>query len=116
MEKGWNPEREVRRWSAPIQRRACMRGSIYCWSIWLCGSDLVFEKKNVVILLCRWCLRLSIDFVHGLSCRSILQALVVVASQQLVQMVTVFFSGYMGVDLVLGLIVIGMLGSFSVFV
>lgn len=73
-------------------------------------------KKNVVILLCRWCLRLSIDFVHGLSCRSILQALVVVASQQLVQMVTVFFSGYMGVDLVLGLIVIGMLGSFSVFV
>ena len=40
-----------------------------CWSLWLCRNDLFFLKDNI-ILPCRWYIRLSIDFAHGLSNRS----------------------------------------------
>ena len=62
-----------------------------CWSIWLCRNDLVFEKKLVYSPL-----QVVFSVIHWLRTCVILQkpfarALVLKASQQLMQVATMFF-------------------------
>jgi hypothetical protein len=44
----------------------------FCWSMWLCRNDLVFEKKEYLLLLYKLYIQLYIGFILGLFCRSLL--------------------------------------------
>jgi hypothetical protein len=79
--------------------------AVLCWSLWLCRNNLVLKEKlfcsplQVILLAARWLS--SWDILQ----REDLQDLAVVGSQFLVRVATVSFPGYMGGDLVFGLIV-----------
>jgi hypothetical protein len=86
----------LRRISVDIKPFVPLGATTFCWSMWLCRNDMVFEKRKLLLLLYRLFIRLSTSFVHGLFFKKLLQDLVIAACQRLAS----FLPRHMGGSLV----------------